>query len=146
MAILGAIWRNRMLFDLLAAPNTLNTIFDLFDYQPNVGMIGPAAYRYPNRMCSEELSWGQNRRLVLEIAARMGIGGDRFVLDFFCGNMFWVRPEALRPLRDLQLTGDFLDEAGKLDGALEHAVERLFSAAAVASGYKILGIDGFSAS
>lgn len=146
MAILGAIWRNRMLFDLLAAPHALNAIFDLFNRQPDVGMIGPAAYRYPNRLCSEELSWGENRPLALATAARMGIGADRFILDFFCGTMFWARPEALRPLRDLHLSGEFPEEAGKLDGALEHAVERLFSAAAVASGYKILGVEGFTAS
>ncbi len=73
----------------------------------------------------------------------MGVSAERFQLDFFCGTMFWVRPEALRPLRELRLAEAFPDENGKLDGALEHAVERLLSAAAVAAGYRIEGIDGF---
>lgn len=145
MAILGAIWRNRMLFDLLAAPNAMTAILDRFDREPDVGMIGSAAYRYPSHLCSVELSWGGNRPRVLEIAEKMGVGANEFNLDFFCGTMFWARPEALRPLRELGLAKNFPDEMGKIDGALEHAVERLFSAAAVASGYRIEGIDGFSA-
>jgi lipopolysaccharide biosynthesis protein len=143
MAVLGAIWRNRMLFDLLAAPDAASSILDMFERRPKVGMIGSAAYRYPSPLCSPELSWGENRPRVLEIASKMGIAADQFELDFFCGTMFWVRPEALRPLRELSLAETFPDELGKLDGALEHAVERLFSAAVVAAGYTIEGIDRF---
>ncbi len=144
MAILGAIWRNRMLFDLLAAPDITTAILNRFDSEPSLGMIGSRAYRYPSALCSEKLSWGENRPRVLDLASAMGVNDERFVLDFFCGTMFWVRPEALRPLRELRLADKFPDERGKLDGALEHAVERLFSAAVVASGYFIEGIDGFA--
>jgi len=143
IAALGAIWRNRMLFDLLAAPNVVTTIIDCFNGDPKIGMIGSAAYRYPNSLCSEKLSWGENRPLVLNLAKKMGIPPDRFKLDFFCGTMFWVRPAVLRPLRDLGLSNAFSDETGKLDGALEHAVERLFSAATIASGYRIEDVTGF---
>jgi lipopolysaccharide biosynthesis protein len=141
MANLGAIWRNRMFFDLLAAPNALDSILNVFDRDPNIGMLGSAAYRYPSQLCSVALSWGKNRPLVLDIAEKMGIGADQFALDFFCGTMFWVRPETLRPLRELRLAGNFPDEMGKLDGGLEHAIERLFSAAVVASGFRIEGVD-----
>jgi lipopolysaccharide biosynthesis protein len=142
LAILGAIWRNRMLFDLLAAPNALNAIVEHFDRHPDVGMIGSAAYRYPSNLCSLKVSWGKNRPLVLKIAKCMGINSDQFRLDFFCGSMFWVRPEALRPLKDLKLAGTFPSEMGELDGTLEHAVERLFSTATVVAGYRIEGVDG----
>ncbi len=103
-------------------------------------MIGPRAYRRPVKR-----SWGEIRLRVLEIAARMGVSAERFQIGFFSGTMFWVRPEALRPLRELRLAEAFPDESGKIDGALEHAVERLFCAVAVAAGYRVEGIDGFDA-
>jgi hypothetical protein len=147
LAVVSAVWRRRMLFDLLAAPDVVATILDRFDREPDVGMIGPRAYRYPGPLTSREdgWAWGENRPRALEIAARMGVSAERFRLDLFFGTMFWVRPEALRPLRELRLADTFPVESGKIDGALEHAVERLFSAAAVAAGYRIEGIDGFDA-
>ena len=145
LAVLGAVWRRRMLFDLLAAPDVVATILDRFDREPDVGMIGPRAYRYPGPLTRKNRSWGKNRSRILEIAARMGVSAERFRLDLFFGTMFWVRPEALRPLRELRLAETFPDESGKVDGALEHAVEHLFSAAAVAAGYRIEAIDGFDA-
>ena len=73
-----------------------------------------------------------------------GGGPETFRLDFFGGTMFWVRPEALRPLRDLRLSSAFPDEQGRHDGALEHAAERLFATSVVAAGYHLADSDGAS--
>jgi lipopolysaccharide biosynthesis protein len=142
LAVLGSVWRRRILFDLLAAPRVVAAILDRFANEPRVGMIGSRAYRYPSPSTPEKRSWGENRRLVSEIAAKMGVSAERLQLDYFAGTMFWVRPEALRPLRELRLAEAFPAEIGKVDGALEHAVERLFSTSAVAAGYRIEAIDG----
>ena len=60
--------------------------------------------------------------------------------------MFWVRPEALRPLRELRLADAFPEEKpeekGLLDGGLEHATERLFATSVIAAGYKLVNGDG----
>ena len=59
----------------------------------------------------------------------MGIAREEFRLDFFAGTMFWVRREALSPLRKFDLTlSDFSVEKGAVDGQLEHALERIFGA------------------
>jgi GT2 family glycosyltransferase len=139
---IGSPWRRRLLFDLLAAPGLADAIVDLFERDPAIGMIGPRALRLPSETYSEDLSWSINRPKVLDLAARMGVPEERFSLDFFGGTMFWVRPEALRPLRGLGLASSFPEEQGLLDGGLEHATERLFATSVVAAGYELADSDG----
>jgi Rhamnan synthesis protein F len=138
---MGAIWRRRLLFDLLGAPGLANTIVEMFERDPSVGMIGPRAYRLPREDYSEELSFSANRPMTLELAERMGVPSDRFQLDFFGGTMFWVRPEALKPLRDLRLSLAIPAEKGLLDGTPGHAIERVFSTSVLAAGYKLANCD-----
>jgi hypothetical protein len=104
-------------------------------------MIGPHAYRLPREDYSEELSFSANRPMVLELAERMGVPSARFRLDFFGGTMFWVRPEALKPLGDLRLSSAIPEEKGLLDGTLGHAIERVFSTSVLAAGYKLANSD-----
>jgi Rhamnan synthesis protein F len=139
---MGAMWRRRLLLDLLAAPGLAETIVERLERDPSIGMIGPNAFRLPSESYSEDLAWSGNRPMVLELAARMGVPAERFRLDFFGGTMFWVRPEALRPLRELGLADAFPEERGLLDGGLEHATERLFATSVVAAGYRLANSDG----
>jgi len=145
MSYMGSLWRRRLLFDLLARPGLADAIAERFDRDPSIGMIGPRAFRLPSKTYSEELSWSVNRPMVLELAARMGVPAERFRLDFFGGTMFWVRPEALRPLRELGLAETFGVEKALLDGGLEHATERLFATSVVAEGYRLANSDGYGA-
>ncbi len=139
---LGALWRRRLLLDLLAAPGIAESIVATFDNNPAIGMIGPRVFRMPSATHPEALAWGAgNRETILALAERMGTPADRYLLDFFGGTMFWVRPEALKPLRRLNLAESFSEERGFLDGGLEHAVERLFAAAVVQAGYQLADID-----
>ena len=138
---LGALWRRRMLFDLVAAPGLARRIVGTFEADPSTGMIGPSVFRLPRKTYNAELSWSADRPLVLSHAERMGVSPDHFRLDFFGGTMFWVRPKALKPLRDLKLAEDFPEESGLLDGGLEHAVERLFATSVVAAGYRLAESD-----
>jgi Rhamnan synthesis protein F len=143
LSYLGALWRRRLLFDLLAGPGIADSIVRAFETDASVGMIGPRAFRLPSRTVPLEPSWGKNGPKVLELAAKMGVSSEQFHLDFYGGSMFWVRPEALRPLRELSLAGAFPEEQGLLDGGLEHAIERLFSTAAVLAGFKLADSDGY---
>ena len=121
---MGAMWRRRLLFDLLGAPGAASAAIDMFERDPSIGMIGPRVFRLPKPNYPEDLSWSANRAMTLKIAERMGIPPHRFKLDFFGGTMFWVRPEALRPLRDLRLAAEMPYERGLIDGDLPHALER----------------------
>ena len=141
MSYMGLIWRRRLLFDLLGAPGVAERTLERFEREPAIGMIGSSVFRLPSKTYSEDRSWGQNRSMVLGFAARMGVALETFRLDFYGGTMFWVRPEALRPLRDLRLASAFPDEQGRHDGALEHATERLFATSVVAAGYRLADSD-----
>jgi hypothetical protein len=142
MPYMGALWRRRLLFDLLGAPGVANQILDRFGREPKVGMVGSRVFRLPNCHYPEALSWAANRDATLELAGEMGIAPESFRLDFFGGTMFWVRPEALNPLRRLHLAEAFSEEIGRIDGRLEHSVERLFSAAVIAAGYELADVEG----
>jgi lipopolysaccharide biosynthesis protein len=146
MSYLGALWRRRSLFDLLAGPDIAQKIIDQFERDPGVGMIGPRAFRLPSAASPLETSWARTREHVLRLAAQMGVAPEQFRLDFFGGTMFWARPEALRPLRELRLSSAFPEEKGLLDGGLEHTTERLFATSAVAAGYRLADSDGLTVS
>ena len=140
---MGELWRRRLLFDLLGGPGVANAAIARFERDPSIGMIGPKAFRLPNDNYPEDLSWAANRTLTLNIAERMGVPVDKFCLDFFGGTMFWVRPEALKPLRDLRLTAEIPEERGLVDGDLPHALERVLPTSVLVAGYKLANSDGY---
>jgi hypothetical protein len=139
---MGAMWRRRLLFDLLGAPSAANAAIEMFERDPSIGMIGPRVFRLPKEGYSEDLSWSANRSMTLGIAERMGVPADKFQLDFFGGTMFWVRPEALKPLADLGLAADMPYESGRIDGDLPHAIERVLPTSVLVAGYKLADSDG----
>jgi hypothetical protein len=127
--IAGAAWRRRMLFELLGSAPAIQSIVDRFAQTPDLGFIGPAGLRVPSYLLSRREALGANASTMRLLARRAGI--NPVAADFFAGSMFWVRPRALEPLLKLDLSaGDFPVEQGQLDGTLQHALERLFVAAA----------------
>ncbi len=144
ISYLGALWRRRLLFDLLAGPGIAKSIVRAFETDPSLGIVGPRAFRLPSETSPLELSWGKTCPRVLELAAKMGVAADKFRLDFYSGTMFWARPEALRPLRELRLCRAFPEEQGLLDGGLEHATERLFTTSATVAGFRLADSDGYA--
>ena len=75
---LGSLWRRRLLFDLLAAPGLAPSIVKMFDSDPTIGMIGPSAFRLPNKDYSEALSWSVNTERVLQLAGRWAFPPKNF--------------------------------------------------------------------
>ena len=139
----GEIWRRRLLFDLIGAPGAANAAIDMFERDPSIGMIGTKVFRLPKAGYPEDLSWSANRSMTLKIAERMGVPSDKFQLDFFGGTMFWVRPEALKPFRELRLAADMPHESGQIDGDLPHTLERVLPTAVLAAGFRLADSEGY---
>jgi len=134
----GELWRRAIFLDLIGSHSQARRTVRRFRDDANLGMVGPRRYfavSEPNR--PRDLFAG-NRAKVDDLAARMGapIRGDDF--DFFVGTMFWARPRALAALRSLGLAANaFAPEAGRQDGELEHAVERIFNFAVRRAGFRV---------
>lgn len=127
----GDRWRGTLLQHLLGAPEIIREIRDVFEREPEVGLLGPA-----DQQDRRKESWGSNRERMYELARDLGIGEEEVEIDFFAGSMFWFRPAAFEMLAGLDLrVEDFEEEHGQLDGTLHHALERMFPLAVRAAGY-----------
>jgi lipopolysaccharide biosynthesis protein len=137
-SLLGDAWRKASFDDLCGGDARVEAILQRFAAEPRIGMVGPERFRIPGEPVAMRRSFGLNQATTLALAGRMGIPPAAFRLHFFAGTMFWVRPEALAPLKDLGLRlADFPAGAGPEDGALQHAVERLFTASVAKAGMKV---------
>jgi hypothetical protein len=141
IAIFGDIVRRATFLDLIATDAQELKIVRMFHDDPQIGLVGPRRFRAVSAGEARRDLLGRNRRAAVAIADRMGSAIKEEAFDFFEGTMFWARPQALAPLRRLRLSEDFAaPEAGLGDGALEHAVERLFNHAARAAGFRVADV------
>lgn len=125
----GDIRRKLLFLALAGSRKRVATILQLFE-QPSTGLVGwRASWR------NSRFFWMRNQPRVTELLARMGVP-EPAVPSFFEGSMFWFRPLALASLKRLSLSlEDFEAENGQTDGALHHALERVFASAAGADGF-----------
>lgn len=128
-----APWRSFLLENLLGSPAIVESVFESFARNPQLGMVFPQHYEYIRHW----LDWGANFPTAEALARRMGIVLDpRAALDFPSGSMFWARGAALRPLLDLDLGFDeFPAESGQTEGTLAHAIERLYTIVCERAGF-----------
>lgn len=123
--ILGEVWRQASVFDLIGSRDVVDRIVAEFERSRETEMIGSRRFRLPNEWKSEDAAWGKNKAMILNLLETMGVATD-CRLDFFAGTMFWVRRDALEPLKQLDLSlASFPSETGQQDGTLQHALERI---------------------
>jgi lipopolysaccharide biosynthesis protein len=141
VALLGELNRRATFLDLIASERQVSRISSLFREDARLGIVGPSRFLTKSRHGRPHEIMGVSRQKIETIAERMGapIRGPEF--DLFAGTMFWVRPEALATLRRLRLAENaFAAEAGRADGALEHAVEGLFNHAVRSAGFGVRSV------
>ncbi len=128
-------WGKHLFENLLGSRTTVESIFELFNEVPNIGVVAAQHYG-PVR---KNIGWGENFDFCKMLAARFGVNlKSNGLLDYPSGSMLWARTAALRPFFDAKLAWeDFSpDHVGRqIDGTMAHAVERLFFVAAETAGY-----------
>lgn len=113
-------WRVFLLENLIGGKNlAIKSILSNFQKNPHLGLVFPFD---PNRV-----GWTENKACADKLAYDMKLSElPEDVYSFPVGSMFWVRPEALNPLFDLNLTwNDYPEEPLPYDGTMLHAIERL---------------------
>jgi len=141
LRLIGDIVRRAALLDLMSTGRQASKISMLFSENPDLGIVGSKRFLSSNNGSGTRDVIGLNRQSVESLASKMNSFIQEGEFDFFEGTMFWARPAALSPLRKLALAADaFSPESGRLDGALEHAVERLFNHSARTAGFKVAAI------
>lgn len=133
----GEVWRDDVLSKLMGSEGRVRAVSRLFSNNPDVGIIGPEGY-----LLKGEKYLGVNSDKFLDICKRIGSEERDLDRGFIAGSMFWLRPSAMKPLRDIGLTKeDFEDEMMQVDGTLAHALERVFSVSARSSDMKVISTD-----
>jgi len=139
--LLGELVRRATYLDLIGSAGQVQSILKLFEDRPRLGIVGPERFRASSRHGKPSEVMGASRRAIEALAAKMGGQAPGSEFDVFAGTMFWVRPQALSPLRGLRLAVGFAPEAGRSDGALEHAVEGLFNHSVRLAGFQVAGVS-----
>jgi GT2 family glycosyltransferase len=127
---LGNVWRKLLYFDMLGSRETVQSILDLFESQPDVGIVtGKSAILDSSRYDYD------NAPRVKTLARQSGTPFKE-EYDFPGGTMFWIRTELLDPLVRLYREGHlhFEEELGQIDHTLAHAIERFFGVIAQSQG------------
>jgi glycosyltransferase involved in cell wall biosynthesis len=132
---MGEAWRNFLWDNLIGEEHQmLDLAAKAFDTHPRLGLLFADDPHL--------VSWNANRPIAEGLARRMGIeDGLPDYFDFPLGTMFWIRPDAIRPLTDLNLQlEEFPPEPIPYDGSILHAIERLIPIVVGHAGYEAGGL------
>ncbi len=133
----GDTWMTEIINVLI---HPLDEVLSLFSDHHDVGIVIPDIPVFYKNMLGIDL-WDKSRATFVRLWDKMNLKKHIDPMQILSpimpyGNMFWYRPEALKPLFDLKLTADdFPPEPLPNDGTIAHAFESLPVYVAWAQGY-----------
>jgi tetratricopeptide (TPR) repeat protein len=130
----GDDWRRALIAGILGSPELVDRIIANFRAHPELGIV--VADR---NLLSGATKWTDNEHWLSRLLPRLGVSSDVTDCPFPGGNIFWVRSSLLRLLLDLSIElQDFEPEPLPLDGALGHAIERVFGLICRKTGMRVM--------
>jgi hypothetical protein len=133
-------WRQYLLQSLLGSKQIVDCVLNILRADENVGLIYPPA----NRAVYPYVNWIGYEEAAVALLSKIGIENGREKLedtDFPAGTMFWVRPQAIKTLREHFLAKGyevFPEEPLAKDFTLIHVLERIMPIVCEQSGYKVV--------
>ena len=128
------VWDN-----LVPNVNYVNNVIKLFDHEERLGILAPPIPmmgRYVQSLAGNE--WTVCFEETLKVAQKINcpININKGKQPFVLSTCFWCRTKALYPLLEYRWTyDDFMDEPLKIDGTINHAIERILPYVAQTQGY-----------
>lgn len=123
----------------LATPGYVQRILSLFESEPRLGVLTPVIPYHADYYAALARFWYGNFEQAQALLTRLGMNVQvdaARVYPAAWGNVFWFRPEALKPLLDYPWTyGDFPSEPYPANGCIAHAIERIYCLVAQSQGY-----------
>jgi lipopolysaccharide biosynthesis protein len=116
----GRNWRQQLLTSLCPNKDQTSQIAAALHNSDDVWIACPEAFTAGNE------SWGKNKKNVKTLAERINAKVSKNLV-FAAGSMFWARKEVALALQNLRIDEhEYHKRHDQLDGAIPHAVERLF--------------------
>ena len=116
----GRNWRQQLLTSLCPNKDQTSQIAAALHNSDDVWIACPEAFTAGNE------SWGKNKKNVKTLAERINTKVSKNLV-FAAGSMFWARKEVALALQNLRIDEhEYHKKHNQLDGAIPHAVERLF--------------------
>lgn len=136
---IGQSFSYRCFENVLATPEFVENVIDLFENNPRMGIIMPPPPNHSEYFFTLGLEWGSNYEVTCELAEKLGVKApmsDKKEPISPLGSVFWARTDALHKVFDYPWTYDELpEEPIEDDGTVLHAVERMYSFSAQHMGY-----------
>lgn len=126
----GDQWRKALIDPLAGSRERVMDILRWFSSDRTLGMVGAG----PFVTTAPDI----NAELYQETCSKFGVPCG---MPFVAGTMFWVRSSLLAPLLDGLRPDNFEIDSRAVEGGLEHAMERIFGALALARGFDLLRVE-----
>lgn len=129
-------WAAYQIEHLVGDPHLVRQHLASFAGNNQASMIAPVPFWKAPYWASH---WLQNASVGTDFLAKLGIAGHDGFLTYPVGGMFWFRPSSFPKLLDLDWNyEDFPEEAGQIDGTLQHALERAMAVVGRTDGGRVL--------
>lgn len=138
--LFGMSFRDLTFENTLASKAYVENVIGLLDRNPLLGylgfpyMIGGPYWPVLSNAWASDNNFYSTKEILKQCGINVKISLDKPPIVY--ANVFWCRPEALKPLSDLQLSyEDFDQEPLGIDGTFSHALERAVTYVAQSQGY-----------
>ena len=129
----GEQWRQHLARGILPSQEKTEKLVARFLADRTLGMVTA-----PGQVIEGIEWWDINRYRLEELLRRANLRVAPESVRFAAGSMYWVKPNALRRVRELHLTAyDFEPEDGQTDGTMAHLMERAFGVLTESGGYRL---------
>lgn len=136
---IGASFAYKCFENTLSSTAYVANVIHVFAENSRMGILSPPEPNHSVFFTTLGNEWGPNYEVTKELADKIGLTvpiSRELPPVAPYGTMFWFRPNAMKPLFDLDWKyTDFPEEPNGIDGTLLHAVERIYSYVVQESGY-----------